>query len=342
MLNGKFSTLDVIFVISCGLATYLFQDYAKLKANLQSKASLLNNTAKANQSFMIFNRVPKAGTNTLWEVIDVVAINQNHTFKSLGDSGKLKEARGENTFMFEENERKTYVEMLESSEEIDGLKHFSYSKHMNFLNFEEFNRTNPVYVNMVRHPVERVISWYYYQRQSSYIIYKDEKNETILKKRHHDPPFYKRSYEDCFLQQLPECHYPLNASTHSYFGRRDHKSHTSQIAFFCGSELICDVFGSREALELAKSNVEKYYSVVGVLELWNETLETLEHYIPFFFKDAAKAYKEIIGNKIVNKNETKPKVPKFIKDAIAKNFTVEMEFFEFCKQRLYKQYLAIK
>ena len=342
MLNGKFSTLDVIFVISCGLATYLFQDYAKLKANLQSKASLLNNTAKANQSFMIFNRVPKAGTNTLWEVIDVVAINQNHTFKSLGDSGKLKEARGENTFMFEENERKTYVEMLESSEEIDGLKHFSYSKHMNFLNFEEFNRTNPVYVNMVRHPVERVISWYYYQRQSSYIIYKDEKNETILKKRHHDPPFYKRSYEDCFLQQLPECHYPLNASTHSYFGRRDHKSHTSQIAFFCGSELICDVFGSREALELAKSNVEKYYSVVGVLELWNETLETLEHYIPFFFKDAAKAYREIIGNKIVNKNETKPKVPKFIKDAIAKNFTVELEFFEFCKQRLYKQYLAIK
>ena len=342
MLNGKFSTLDVIFVISCGLATYLFQDYAKLKANLQSKASLLNNTAKANQSFMIFNRVPKAGTNTLWEVIDVVAINQNHTFKSLGDSGKLKEARGENTFMFEENERKTYVEMLESSEEIHGLKHFSYSKHMNFLNFEEFNRTNPVYVNMVRHPVERVISWYYYQRQSSYIIYKDEKNETILKKRHHDPPFYKRSYEDCFLQQLPECHYPLNASTHSYFGRRDHKSHTSQIAFFCGSELICDVFGSREALELAKSNVEKYYSVVGVLELWNETLQTLEHYIPFFFKDAAKAYKEIIGNKIVNKNETKPKVPKFIKDAIAKNFTVEMEFFEFCKQRLYKQYLAIK
>ena len=342
MLNGKFSTLDVIFVISCGLATYLFQDYTKLKANLQSKASLLNNTAKANQSFMIFNRVPKAGTNTLWEVIDVVAINQNHTFKSLGDSGKLKEARGENTFMFEENERKTYVEMLESSEEIHGLKHFSYSKHMNFLNFEEFNRTNPVYVNMVRHPVERVISWYYYQRQSSYIIYKDEKNETILKKRHHDPPFYKRSYEDCFLQQLPECHYPLNASTHSYFGRRDHKSHTSQIAFFCGSELICDVFGSREALELAKSNVEKYYSVVGVLELWSETLQTLEHYIPFFFKDAAKAYKEIIGNKIVNKNETKPKVPKFIKDAIAKNFTVEMEFFEFCKQRLYKQYLAIK
>ena len=339
MLSGKFSTLDVIFVISCGLAAFLLQDYAKLKGHLQSKASLLNNTAKANQSFMIFNRVPKAGTNTLWEVIDAVAINQNNSFKSLGDSAKLKEARGENTFMFEEHVRKTYVEMFENSEEIGSLKHFSYSKHMNFLNFEEFNRTNPVYVNMVRHPVERVISWYYYQRQSSYIIYRDERNETVLKKKHYDPPFYKRSYEDCFLQQLPECHYPINGSTHlTHKG----KSHTSQIAFFCGNQLICDVFGSREALELAKSNVEKYYSVVGVLELWNETLQTLEHYIPFFFKDAIKAYKEIIGNRIVNKNQSKPKVPKFIKDAIAKNFTVEMEFFEFCKQRIYKQYLAIK
>ena len=337
MSSGKFSTLDVIFVISCGLAALLFQDYIKLKVSLKSKASSLNNTAKANQTFMIFNRVPKAGTNTLWEVIDTVAFKQNQSFKSLGDSSKLKDARGENTFMFEESERKHYVEMLESSEEISGLKRFSYSKHMNFLNFEEFNRTNPVYVNMVRHPVERVISWYYYQRQSTYIIYKDEHNATVLKKRHSDPAFYKRSYDDCFLQQLPECHYPVNGSTH-----RSGKSHTSQIAFFCGNQLICDVFGSREALELAKSNVEKYYSVVGVLELWEETLQTLEHYIPFFFKDATKAYKEIIGNKIINKNETKPKVPKYIKDAIAKNFTVEMEFFEFCKQRLYKQYLAIK
>ena len=32
MLIGKFSTLDVIFVISCGLAAFLLQDYAKLKA----------------------------------------------------------------------------------------------------------------------------------------------------------------------------------------------------------------------------------------------------------------------------------------------------------------------
>ena len=26
---------------------------------------------------------------------------------------------------------------------------FSYVKHLNFLNFEEFNQTNPIYINMV-------------------------------------------------------------------------------------------------------------------------------------------------------------------------------------------------
>ena len=43
-------------------------------------------------------------------------------------------------------------------------------------------------------------------------------------------------------------------------------------------------FNNKEVLEAAKANVEKYYSVVGVTELWDETLEVLEHQLPFFFK----------------------------------------------------------
>ena len=43
-------------------------------------------------------------------------------------------------------------------------------------------------------------------------------------------------------------------------------------------------FNNPDALELAKKNVEKFYSVVGVTELWDETLEVLENKLPFFFK----------------------------------------------------------
>ena len=30
---------------------------------------------------------------------------------------------------------------------------YSYVKHINFINFEEFGRTNPIYINFDRHPI---------------------------------------------------------------------------------------------------------------------------------------------------------------------------------------------
>ena len=36
--------------------------------------------------------------------------------------------------------------------------------------------------------------------------------------------------------------------------------------------------------------LEVNYPVVGVVELWEETLEVLEHTLPFFFKGATEMY----------------------------------------------------
>ena len=43
----------------------------------------------------------------------------------------------------------------------------------------------------------------------------------------------------------------------------------------------------------------------------------------------------------VNKNIYKPKVDEKVKDVVRKNFTREMEFYDFCRQRLYMQYAAL-
>ena len=44
---------------------------------------------------------------------------------------------------------------------------------------------------------------------------------------------------------------------------------------------------------------QESYPVVGVVELWDETLEVLEHTLPFFFKGATEMYakkkKEVCG-----------------------------------------------
>ena len=82
---------------------------------------------------------------------------------------------------------------------------------------------------------------------------------------------------------------------------------------FCGQMPFCTAFNSRQAMEEAKKHVEVRflavgvvvitifitifimilevsYPVVGVVELWEETLEVLEHTLPFFFKGAAEMF----------------------------------------------------
>lgn len=44
----------------------------------------------------------------------------------------------------------------------------------------------------------------------------------------------------------------------------------------------------------------------------------------------------------INKNSFKPPVSEEIKEIVRRNFTREIEFYQFCKQRLHKQYLALK
>ena len=103
----------------------------------------------------------------------------------------------------------------------------------------------------------------------------------------------------------------------------------------------CNYFESEEALATAKKNVEKYFAVVGILEQMQKSLQVFEDYVPRYFANARKIYKDMMREKHVNKNQYKPYTPNYIRSLIAPNFTLEIDFYEFCKQRLNKQFLTI-
>ena len=85
----------------------------------------------------------------------------------------------QNTIISDKEERKAYVMMLYNTEVNNISVPFSYGKHWNFLNFEEFKIINPIYVNLVRNPLDRIISWFYYIRQNHVILeHNPETNET--------------------------------------------------------------------------------------------------------------------------------------------------------------------
>ena len=59
----------------------------------------------------------------------------------------------------------------------------------------------------------------------------------------------------------------------------------------CGVHPSCNVVGSREALSRAKRNVERFFPVVGVLEMLEETLEVMEEAFPEFLGGIAGKFK---------------------------------------------------
>ena len=44
----------------------------------------------------------------------------------------------------------------------------------------------------------------------------------------------------------------------------------------------------------------------------------------------------------INKNIYKPPVSEEIKEIVRRNFTKEIEFYQFCRQKLHKQFVALK
>jgi dermatan/chondrotin sulfate uronyl 2-O-sulfotransferase UST len=83
------------------------------------------------------------------------------------------------------------------------------------------------------------------------------------------------------------------------------------------------------------------YAVVGVLEDFNTTIAVMEQYVPQFFRGAVNTYFDNIEDfKETNKNNFKPPVSEKIKEVVRRNFTREIEFYQFCRQRLHRQFFA--
>lgn len=107
---------------------------------------------------------------------------------------------------------------------------------------------------------------------------------------------------------------------------------------FCGHEPVCQLFNNPEALEIAKKNVEKYYTVVGITENMDMTLTVAEKKMPQYFKGARKVYfndPDVIEAR--SSNFFKFPVSEEVKAIVRKRFKYEIEFYNFCKQRLLSQ-----
>ncbi|XP_011313801.1 heparan sulfate 2-O-sulfotransferase pipe isoform X2 [Fopius arisanus] len=282
----------------------------------------LNNTKRADKHVLFFNRVPKVGSQTFMQLLRRLSMRNGFAFNR-------DQVQRVETIRLAPYEQRQLVRLVNSYSEPS-----VYVKHVCFTNFSEFNLPQPIYMNVVRDPVERVISWYYYVRAPWYYV---ERKQIFPDLPLPDPEWLKKDFESCVLNGDRECRY-IEGEYHEGIG-----DHRRQTLFFCGHSEKCTPFNTVGALERAKLSVEKHYSVVGVLEDVNTTLTVLENYIPQFFEGAKELYwDEMNSFKRINRNSFKPPVSEEVKEMVRRNFTREIEFYQFCRQRLHRQFHALK
>ncbi|XP_017840005.1 heparan sulfate 2-O-sulfotransferase pipe-like, partial [Drosophila busckii] len=282
----------------------------------------LNNTPKAEMDRLFFPRCAKVGSESLVEFMeqlqDMNDFDVDHTGLKVPSRRQLGPAK--------RAQKAEYIYNLEPGT--------AYIEHTSWIDFGELNLPKPIYINLVRDPVERVISWYYYVRNSylNAIYYRKNPFATIK-----PTAWFKKSFNDCVRNGDPECQYvPLTVYDHVGNYKR-------QSLFFCGHNRDCLPFDSPLAIQIAKQRVEQEFAVVGTWEETNITLAVLEAYIPRYFARATTIYpmyQEKLKNR--NRNNRKPQVDADVREMVRRNFTHEYDFYYFCKQRLYKQYLALK
>ncbi|XP_061388103.1 heparan sulfate 2-O-sulfotransferase pipe-like [Musca vetustissima] len=284
-------------------------------------ADALNNTKKAQTDILFFNRVPKTGS-----------VQMINLLKKLG---KLHEFDVE--VDPQQGGIRTVLEEDDIENQIDNINNLDEStvfvSHVNYINFTDYDAERPIYMNMVRDPVERVISWYYYVRSPWIFVPKRRQSNRPMP----NPKWANTEFDQCVLSKDKACTY-IEGSEFERAG-----DHRRQTLFFCGhNEHKCMPFNTRLPLEIAKRNVEQEYAVVGTWEDTNVTLTVLENYIPRYFKGASKMYYMDLANDHKNSNPMKPHISEEIKNMVRRNFTREIEFYQFCRQRLHKQYFALK
>nr|XP_036670519.1 heparan sulfate 2-O-sulfotransferase pipe-like [Drosophila suzukii] len=253
----------------------------------------LNNTRFAGSGLVVFNRPTRVDSEQMLPLFRQLAAMNDVNVVLNGPVRTM-------------NRTRTEKEQLTEAEWANELESGSiYMAHSNWLDFASYGYKKPIYISLVKDPIDRMITDFHKRR--SWV------KRTIYRRMYPGRPersdeWYQQSFNDCF-KVLPSCR----------------------------------PFNSPHAIQVAKRRVEKEYSVVGTLEERNITLTVLEKYIPRFFNHARFLYKlhsKAIRNR--NRNNRKPHIDPDVREMVRRNFTNEYEFYYFCKQRLYKQYLALQ
>lgn len=247
-----------------------------------------------NSAVIIYNRVPKTGSTSLMGMTyELCASNRFHVLH-------VNTSRNSHILSLEDQRR--FAFNITNWKEMQPAV---FHGHVAFVDFAKFGLPQPVYINLIRDPIQRLVSHYYFLR------FGDDFRPYVVRKRKGN----KVSFDECVKRKERDCD-PVNMWL--------------QIPFFCGQSFNCWIPGSEWALEQAKRNLLNEYLVVGVTEEMRDFVSLLEVVLPRFFAGVTAMYDEGSKShlrKTYNKIQPLPETVRKLRGN--KIWRMEQEFYDF-------------
>ncbi|XP_077987129.1 uronyl 2-sulfotransferase-like [Glandiceps talaboti] len=262
-----------------------------------------------DKQLLVYNRVPKCGSRTVLWILRTNGKTYHFEYKHSMEFFKFR--------MKEADQAATVNAIYQLP------RPAAFDMHVHWLNFTKFAKRKPIYINIIRDPLERHVSSYYFNR------FGDSVNKFMVSKFKGTEEERHQSYDECVLLSKTECQLEK-----AYY----------IIPFFCGQDPRCRE-PTRWSLDQAVKNALNEYTFIGILEDLENSMKLLERMLPRYFNNAPTHLKYINeqgrrdGMHALKKSEAPPsaEVVQIMKTRLA----IEYEFYDVIKERftlLKKQY----
>ncbi|XP_050425785.1 heparin sulfate O-sulfotransferase isoform X2 [Adelges cooleyi] len=298
-----FNALVLLLFVLCLLYIYRLQNQLQQSFVNPSYSVITNEISKSSNKnqqnkfeddvIVIYNRVPKTGSTSFVNIAYDLYKKNNFHVLHVNITG--------NAHVLSISEQ---LRFIRNTTRWLGRKPALYHGHFGFIDFQKYGATlPPFYINIIRKPLDRLISYYYFLR------YGDNYRPHLVRKKHGDT----MTFDECVEHKGSDCQPNLL---------------WLQIPFLCGQS--ARIPGNVWALEEAKRNVVSKYLLVGVTEHLPDFIEVLETVLPNMFRNASNHFKYSAKSHL--RKTVKKFKPSFRTVSIFKNSTIwqmENELYKF-------------